>query len=206
MFPSATNFSIALVVLALRLGIAPRAEAQGEPMPPVTSAALQPGDFVMMQFGHNDGGPLDDASRARGSLKGTGEETKEIENPILKKHEVLHTYGWYLREYISETRDAQARPLVCTPIPRKIFREGKIPRNDGYAAWAREVAAQQMAPLLDLAEVIAQRYDALGPERVEPLFADEHTHTSKAGAELNALCVVAALRVLPAHPLAALLL
>ena len=38
-------------------------------------AMLKPGDFVMMQFGHNDGGPLDDAARARGTLKGTGEET-----------------------------------------------------------------------------------------------------------------------------------
>src|SRR6267142_6551086 len=53
--------------------------------------ALRPGDFVIMQFGHNDPGPLDDNQRARGSLRGTGEETREIDNPITKKHEVVHT-------------------------------------------------------------------------------------------------------------------
>src|SRR6185503_7303801 len=35
---------------------------------------MKPGDFVLIEFGHNDGGPLD-TGRARGSLFGTGEET-----------------------------------------------------------------------------------------------------------------------------------
>ena len=48
----------------------------------------------------------------------------------------------------------------------------------------------------------AARYDALGQEKVEPLFADEHTHTSRAGAELNADCVVEGLRALKDDPLA----
>jgi lysophospholipase L1-like esterase len=47
--------------------------------------AAKPGDFVLIQMGHNDGGPLDDASRARGTLRGTGDETREIDNPITKK-------------------------------------------------------------------------------------------------------------------------
>src|SRR5215831_11960168 len=42
-------------------------------------SALKPGDFVLMQFGHNDGGPLSDG-RARASIKGNGNETQEIEN------------------------------------------------------------------------------------------------------------------------------
>ena len=78
-------------------------------------AMLKPGDFVMMQFGHNDGGPLDDAARARGTIKGTGDETKEIDNPITKQHEVVHTYGWYLRKFIADTRAKGATPIMCTP-------------------------------------------------------------------------------------------
>src|SRR5262245_12978614 len=45
-------------------------------------AAARPGDFVLVQMGHNDGGPLDDRARARGTLRGTGDETREIDNPI----------------------------------------------------------------------------------------------------------------------------
>src|SRR6476619_965522 len=41
---------------------------------------IKPGDFVLIQFGHNDAGAINDASRARGSLPGIGEETQEIDN------------------------------------------------------------------------------------------------------------------------------
>jgi len=163
---------------------------------------IKPGDFVIMQFGHNDGGPLDDLARARGSLKGTGDETREVDNPITRQHEVVHTYGWYLRRFIADTRAKGATPIVCSPIPRKLWKDGKIERATDYPVWARQVADAEHTPFLDLHERIAERYDALGPEKVDPLFGDPHTHTSRAGAELNAKVVVEALKALPDDPLA----
>lgn len=163
-------------------------------------AMLKPGDFVMMQFGHNDSGPLDDAARARGTIKGTGDETKEIDNPISKQHEVVHSYGWYLRKFIADAKAKGATAIVCTPIPRKTWKDGKIAR-DPYAKWAAEVAASEHVPLVDLNEIIALRYEAMGPEKVEPLFGDPHTHTSLAGAELNAECVEEGLKGLKVDPL-----
>jgi lysophospholipase L1-like esterase len=165
-------------------------------------AMLKPGDFVVFQFGHNDPGPLDDTSRARGTLPGVGEESKEIDNPITKKHEVVHTYGWYMKKYVADTLAKGAIPIVCSPIPRKIWAEGKVVRNaDNYGGWARQVADSEHAAFVDLNEIIARRYDALGEAQVEPLFADPHTHTSRAGAELNAGCLVAGLKALKGNPL-----
>src|SRR5205823_15023768 len=80
-------------------------------------AAAKPGDFVLIQMGHNDGGPLDDGKRARGSLPGLGDETREIDNPITKQKEVVHTYGWYLRKYVSDARAKGMTPIVCSPVP-----------------------------------------------------------------------------------------
>jgi len=166
-------------------------------------AMLKAGDVVMMQFGHNDNAPLDDAARARGTLKGTGEETQEIDNPITKKHEVVHTYGWYLRKFVTDAKAKGATPIVCTLIPRKIWKDGKIARaTEDFGKWAAEVAMQEGVGLVDLNERIAKKYDALGAEKVEPLFGDEHTHTSRAGAELNADCVVEGLKGLAKNPLA----
>jgi lysophospholipase L1-like esterase len=160
-------------------------------------AMMKPGDVVLMQFGHNDNGPLDDAARARGTIKGAGEETREIDNPITKQHETVHTYGWYLRRFIADSKAKGATPIVCSPVPRKIWKDGKIVRSsDSYQKWAADVASAAGVGFIDLNEIIAARYDALGPEKVEPLFADEHTHTSRAGAELNADCVVQGLRSL----------
>jgi len=167
---------------------------------------LKPGDWLLMQFGHNDDGALNDNSRARGTIKGTGEETEGIDNILTKQHEIVHSYGWYLRQFIREAKAKGVTPVVCTLVPRKKWQDGKIIRSTGsYAGWARQVAEQEGVPLIDLNELIASRYDGLGPEKVEPLFADEHTHTSRVGAELNAGIVTAALRSLPGNPLAACL-
>ncbi len=166
-------------------------------------AMLKPGDFVMMQFGTNDSGALNDTSRARGTIKGVGGESEEIDNLMTHQHEVVRSYGWYLRKFVADARAKGATPIVCTLIPRKTWKDGKIARSKAdYAGWAAEVAAAEHAPLVDLNEIIARQYDQLGPEKVEPLFGDPHTHTSLAGAQLNAASVVAGLKGLQDHPLA----
>ena len=165
-------------------------------------AMMKPGDIVLMQFGHNDSGALDDTSRARGTIPGVGDESKEIDNPITKKHEVVHTFGWYMNEYVMDTLAKGATPVVCSLIPRKTWKDGKIVRSaESYGGWARQVAEKNKVGFVDLNEIIARRYDALGEAAVEPLFGDPHTHTSRAGAELNAECVVAGLKHLQPDPL-----
>jgi lysophospholipase L1-like esterase len=159
-------------------------------------AMLKPGDIVIMQFGHNDNG------RA-GPLPGTGEQTEDREGVNGGQPETVHTYGWYLRKYIAETRSKGATPIVCTLIPRNIWENGKIARPRGsHADWARDVANAQGVALLDLHDSIAARYDPMGQAAVTALFADGRVHTSRAGAELNAACVIAALRALTVNPVA----
>ena len=167
-----------------------------------TLAFVKPGDVVIMQFGHNDGGAINDATRARASIKGIGEETEAIENLLTKKPEVVHTYGWYLRKFIGDTKAKGATPIVCSLIPRKIWEaDGKIVRNrDTYAGWAAAVAKAEGVGFIDLNARVAERYDALGREAVMKLFPqvkpDEHTHPNRAGAELNAEIVIAGLKAL----------
>jgi rhamnogalacturonan acetylesterase len=73
---------------------------------------LKPGDFVLIQFGHNDAGPLD-TGRARGSLPDLGDENKEVTMPNGNK-EVVHTYGWYMRKFIADTKAKGATPIVLS--------------------------------------------------------------------------------------------
>lgn len=152
---------------------------------------LKKGDYVLMQFGHNDASPLDDTARARGTIKGTGEEAKEIYNPITKKQEVVHTYGWYMRKYVREAKEKGAIPIVASLIPRDNWKDGKIVRSpESYAGWAQEVAKEEGAYFIDLNNVIAEKYDQMGVDAVHKFFPYDHTHTNKAGAELNARIVV----------------
>jgi len=160
-------------------------------------AMMKPGDYVIMQFGHNDGGNPDDPARSRASLPGVGDETHQSPN------ETVHTFGWYLKTFIADTRAKGATPIVCSLIPRMIWKGDKIARNSAdYGKWAMEVAQSEKTPFIDLNEIIARQYDQLGPDKVKPLFADPHTHTSRAGAEINAAAVIEGLKGLSDDPLA----
>jgi lysophospholipase L1-like esterase len=197
-----------------------------------TLQMIKPGDFVLIQFGHNDGGinlpgetPVPDQGllpgqapptpppgasprgpNPRGSLPGIGDQTIDIRNPSTGETETVHTFGWYLRKYVEDVRAKGATPILCSLVPRKLWLDGHIIRNTTtYRGWTRQVAEQQHVDFVDLNEIIARRYDALGQAAVDPLFGDPHTHTTLAGAQLNAECVGAGLRALPHDPLAAYL-
>lgn len=169
---------------------------------------IKPGDFVIMQFGHNDSSPINETvadahARSRGTLKGVGDETREIDNILTKEHEVVHSFGWYEKQIVAEARAKGATPMVCSLIPHNHWKNGRAARNQNdYAGWAGEVAQSEDAPFLDINEIIARRYDVMGQEKVKPLFiVGAGPHTSMAGAETNAACVVAALKGLEENPL-----
>lgn len=154
-------------------------------------ATLKKGDYVIMQFGHNDGGPLDDTARARGTIKGVGSESKGIYNPIMKKQETVYTYGYYMRKYIRDSKAKGAVPIVCSPIPRNMWKDGKVVRSkDSYSGWAEQVAKEEGAYFIDLNDLIATKYEALGQGQVKGFFPGDHTHTDINGAKLNAQTVI----------------
>jgi hypothetical protein len=139
-------------------------------------------------------------SPARASLKGSGDETKDVTLEGSGKQETVHTYGWYLRKYIADTKAKGATPIVCSLIPRNIFKDGKVGRaDDSYGKWGAEAAKQGGADFIDLNALIADDYDKEGAEAVLAKYfpdAKEHTHTTEAGALLNAQCVIAGLKAL----------
>jgi rhamnogalacturonan acetylesterase len=158
---------------------------------------MKKGDFVLLQFGHNDGGAINDASRARGSLPGLGEEIQEIDNLLTKQHEVVRTYGWYMRKMISDVKAKGATVIVLSLTVRNIWKDGHVERGPGrYGEWSATLAQSEKVMFIDLTKIIADNYEALGEAKVRELFATDHTHTSPAGAELNASLVIAGLKML----------
>ena len=159
-------------------------------------AKLKKGDYVVMQFGHNDASALGDTARARGTIKGIGEETKEIYNPVTGKQEVVHSYGWYLRKLVTEIKSKGATPIICSLIPHNKWQDGKNVRNNNdYAKWAAEVAAQTGTLFIDLNNVIADRYDQEGETAVKAKYfnATDLAHPNALGSKLNAAMVAKAL-------------
>lgn len=165
-------------------------------------SSIKKGDFLIMQFGHNEGSNPD-TNRAgyRGVLKGTGDETKDLVWPD-GKPETVHTYGWYLKKFVTEAKAKGATVLIASMIPRNDWKDGKVVRaSENYGKWAAEVSQSQGAYFIDLNSITADKYDQWGPEKVKAYFPNEHTHTSPEGARINAESVIEGIKQIKDCPL-----
>jgi lysophospholipase L1-like esterase len=172
---------------------------------------LKPGDFVLIQFGHNDSGALNVEPpestrplRARGTIPGVGDETEEIDNVITHQHEVVHSFGWYIRKMIADTRAKGATPMVLSLTARNIFTDGHMECGSGsYRQWDAEVARSAKVAFIDLTRILTDRYQTLGSDAVNKFFTIDYLHTNPVGAEFNAAAVVSGLRAVKGRPFAA---
>ena len=173
---------------------------------------LQPGDFVLLQFGHNDICPIADA-KERGVIPGTADTCHVYKMEKDGRYEVVYSFGWYLRKMIDDCREKGATPILVSLTPRNEWPHGKVERrNDSYGKWYREVVEQTGVDFLDVHNISADFLDRKFASKSEEkskkaasrYFNNDHTHTSLAGARMNAQSVAKGLRDINS-PLAAYL-
>ena len=158
---------------------------------------LRPGDFVLIQFGHNDLGREIDYGKARNDITGTADSSHvyRVRTQDEVRNEVVYTFGWYLRKMIDDVRQKGATPILVSLTPRNEWPGGKIERrNDTFGKWYREVVEQTGVAFVDLHNISADAFDALGQEATRDYYRKDHTHTSKKGARLNAQSIAKGLR------------
>ena len=155
-------------------------------------AGVQKGDYVFIQFGHNDAGPLN-TGRARASLRGNADNDTTVVMEATGKEETIHSFGWYMRKYARDVKAKGATPIILSHIPRNNFVTKDslqiVRNNNGFGAWCKEAAAMEKVPYIDLNDLVADKYEKMGKDSVQLMFHGDHTHTSRLGAELNAKTV-----------------
>ncbi|SFL70641.1 pectinesterase family protein [Pelosinus propionicus] len=149
---------------------------------------IQPGDYLLIQFGHND----------EKSIK-VDPERKIYTEPSTE-------YKGYIQQYIWGARQHHAVPVLVTPVERRRFDEnGKI--NSTHTAWTaamKEVALEEHVPVIDLERSSKELFESLGIEGTKPIFfnvapgesenypngAGDNTHFMEYGAHLMAKLVI----------------
>ena len=156
--------------------------------------SIRPGDYVLIQFGHNDVGAID-SLKERAAITGTADSCHVYKLKSNGKYEVVYTFGWYLRKFINDVREKGGTPILVSLTPRNIWRDGHIERrNDSYGKWYREVVEQTGVAFVDVHNITADKYDKLGEKRVAAYFNHDHTHSSLKGAKANAQSVATGLK------------
>ena len=134
---------------------------------------LHPGDYVFVQYGHND-------------MKSTAADARA-------------SYKNFYKRFVADTRAKGATPVILTPVSRETFdKEGKITnsfltaRGDDFPKAVREVAEEDHVLFIDLQNISAKFYEALGPGKSQVAFANasEKTHHSDYGSYEIAKCVL----------------
>ncbi|MEQ8847663.1 rhamnogalacturonan acetylesterase [Botrimarina sp.] len=124
--------------------------------------ALRPGDWLIIQFGHND--------------QKAG--TERYADPS-------GAYRDNLRRFVRGARAASARPVIATPVVRRRWSDsgGFEDTLGDYPAAARAVAAEERVPLLDLHKLTRQMESEAGVEGSKRFhFPGDDTHYSEEGA------------------------
>lgn len=147
---------------------------------------MQEGDYVFIQFGHND------------------------EVPTKKTYTKEEEFKGLLKKYIADARSKKANPVLLTPVARRKFDStGHIQETHAvYAQIVRNVSKEENVPLIDLAEKAKTLYQQMGPDVSKYLFnyliPGEHpnypegkqddTHFSELGARRIAEIVLAEIK------------
>ncbi len=154
--------------------------------------ALQPGDLVLIQFGHND-------------------QSKDK----VERYTPIDGYKQYLRMYVENVRAKRARPILITSVNRNSpWIDGKLQDSHmGYPQAMKEIAQEMRADLIDLTQLSIDHFTAKGEAYVTtnyfmnlpegkfvayPKGQKDNTHFQPEGAEAVAKLVFEALTKLPA--------
>lgn len=147
---------------------------------------MKPGDYLFMEFGHND-------QKQKGP--GTG---------------AYYSFMTSLKTFIDEARLRGAHPVLVTPTQRRSFdRDGKLQDTHGeYPEAMRWLARKENVPLIDLNRMTRTLYEAMGPEASKRAFVHypagtypgqtkplaDNTHFNPYGAYEIARCIVEGLK------------
>jgi lysophospholipase L1-like esterase len=197
---------------------------------PAVVAAMKPGDFVVIEFGHNSGhlNGIGEETATRAGRAGRGRGPSSAPAPATAPAVTIYTYGGYIRRMAADARAKGATPIISTTTvrnmwsnPNATFRDSEFltkndnynpaqdkversmgqPLDNGMSLWAKQVAQAEKIPFVDHCEITADLYEKIGREATAKLFIQDHTHTTTEGAIVNAETFIAGLKALPNMPL-----
>ena len=150
--------------------------------------SVHPGDFVLIQFGHNDFGELE-KPKYRGEIFSAQDTCHVYQLKEKGTYELVYSFGWYLKKFIDDVREKGGTPILVSLTPRNEWENGKIERrNDTYGRFYREVVEATGVEFVDMHNITADYLDRKcgSKEKANPYYKRDHTHTSLKGARLNA--------------------
>jgi len=146
--------------------------------------AVVSGDFVIIEFGHNDGGSLSPTDNNRTDCVGSGDETCTTAAGV-----VVQTYPTYLTAAAKAITAKGAHVIISSPTPDNICETSTCSYTPSRFTGYCEIVVKNvgsMAAFVDHGQYLANEYVKLGATVVNSYYPIDHTHTSPTGANVVA--------------------
>ncbi|KAI5898015.1 carbohydrate esterase family 12 protein [Schizophyllum commune H4-8] len=147
------------------------------------------GDYVVIEFGHNDGsaGSVDNG---RQDAHSNGYDDTEVVYDSSGNAITIHSYNYYITNAVKSLQAKGAIPIVSSQTPNNGWTDGHIGEPGRFVQYAADVAANTSSTYIDHYAYVAQAYNALGETTVNAFYPVDHTHTSPEGADVVAQAFV----------------
>lgn len=165
---------------------------------PTVKKGIKEGDFVVISFGHNDGGKL---WEKRSTISGTSATETMVVTNDHGNQETVYSFGQYMRMFVDEARALGATPILCSRTPRGSFSNGKLSMDNSYRQWSMAVAKEKGVAFVDIEGVANPIYTDFGEWKVTQLYYNGTLHTSLLGAWHNAWCAALSIAANEENPL-----
>ncbi|CAE6454473.1 Rhamnogalacturonan acetylesterase OS=Aspergillus aculeatus GN=rha1 PE=1 SV=1 [Rhizoctonia solani AG-1 IB] len=143
--------------------------------------SLKSGDFVIIEFGHNDGGSPSTSDRASVGGEGTDTQTVTLADGTV---ETVYTWPTYVGWMIDGAKSKGATAIVSGQTPNNPYENSSTIINSPprFVGYAKNIAAKKGVPYVDHFASSISLYTKLGKSVTESYFPQDHTHTNDAGA------------------------
>jgi len=146
------------------------------------------GDWVIIEFGHNDGGSLTPTDNGRSDCIGAGTETCTTAAGV-----VVQTYVTYLTNAAKLMTAKGAKVIISSPTPDNPCETGTCTYTaNRFTGYCQDVVANvgSGATFVDHGQYVANEFISLGATAVDAFYPIDHTHTSPIGANIVAAAFV----------------
>ncbi|KIK66096.1 carbohydrate esterase family 12 protein [Collybiopsis luxurians FD-317 M1] len=146
---------------------------------------VKSGDFVVIEFGHNDGsaGAIDNGDE---DAVGDALNLTQVVTEANGSTEVIHSFNFYITNAAEALISKGAIPIISSQTPDNIWDGNVLAPPSRFVAYAQEVAGNTSLVYIDHFDYVAQAYEALGETTVNTFYPVDHLHTSPAGANVVA--------------------
>ncbi|KAK7058415.1 hypothetical protein VNI00_002049 [Paramarasmius palmivorus] len=150
---------------------------------------VKSGDYVVIEFGHNDG-LSGNTDNGRQCAYGDGYDTTATVTTSSGSQIVIHTYPYYIQNAVNAFKAKGAIPIVSSQTPSNYWTGNSISAGPRFVEYAKTSASRTGASYIDHYAYVAQAYNRIGQSTVNTYFPNDQTHTSPTAANVVAQAFV----------------